>query len=441
MHPPGSMSSIPRQLWSKRRERPVFVVVSLLTIGTLLSWLLVEHHLRQGGVGLAYSFNDFSAYTTALNRWLEGTQMYVPQDNGGYFGEYLYPPVTVLVFYPFETTGFEAGAMLFGFTSIVLLWLGLEAVARTLGYRLRIWERLGLLVAIFAFQPVIRNFRWAQTATLLTALLCFAFYFQERAESGTALYGDGQLSDRTRSLFRYGSGALTTLGSSFKLFFATSGAHLLRDRKRFAGAIAAGAALAVASLAIFGVETNLQYIDVLTWGKGWGESQPLYIWDTAAAYRPMHVFGGFGLYLKILGILGVIALTLLTRADESAAARRLTFALGIAVIPLFAPKADSHDLVVLVLPALILLAHELNRPDGHAWVPVLSVLLLHLHRYALELLTKPEGDFPGAAILYDAGPFLQPGMWGTFLLVGLVGYRVAEHAELSTLRSLVARGE
>jgi alpha-1,2-mannosyltransferase len=437
MHAPGIMPSIPRQLWSYRRERPVFVLVSVLTLGTLLGWLLVEHHLRQGGIGLAYSFNDFSAYTGALNGWLENGQMYVEQPNGGYFGEYLYPPVTVLVFYPFETTGFDVGAMLFGFTSIVLLWLGLDAVARTLGYRLRIWERLGLLVAIFSFQPAIRNFRWAQTATFLAAFLCFAFYFQERAERETSPYGDSEVSERTRSLFRYASGAATTIGSSFKLFYATSGAHLLRDRKRFAGAIGAGIVLLVASLGIFGLETNLTYIDVLTWGKGWGENRALYLWDTAAAYRPMHIFGGLGLYLKILGILGVIALTLATRADESTAARRLTFALGIAVIPLFAPKADSHDLVVMLLPAVILLAHELDRSDGHAWVPVLSVLLLHLHRYALELLTKPDGNFPYAATLYDIGAVLQPGMWGTFLLVGLIGVRVTEHASVPDPRVLL----
>ncbi|WP_169051818.1 glycosyltransferase family 87 protein [Halorhabdus amylolytica] len=424
------MSSIPRQLWTYRRERPVFVIVSVVTIVTLLGWLPVEHHLREMGMGLPYTFNDFSAYTEALNRWLEGTQMYVPQDNGGYFGEYLYPPVTVLAFYPFKTTGFDTGAVLFGFTAIVLLWLGLEATIRTLGYRLRIWERLGVLVMLFSFQPVIRNFRWAQTATLLTALLAFAFYFQERAESKTSAYGDGEVSERTRSLYRYASGAFTTLGSSFKLFYATSGAHLLRDRKRFAGAMAAAAGLLVVSLAVFGVETNLQYLDVLTWGKGWGENKAMYAWDTAAAYRPMHAFGSLGLYLKILGILTVIGLTLATRTSDSRMARHVTFALGVAVVPLFAPKADSHDLVVLVVPAVILLAYELDRPDGYAWMPVLSVLLVHVHRYVIVFLTQPEGNFPGAALLYDFGPYLQPGMWGTFLLVGLAGYRVAEHAAL-----------
>lgn len=159
------MASTPRRLWALRRDRPLFVAVSVATILTLLAWLPVEHHLRDLGVGLSYTFNDFSAYTEALNRWLDGSAMYVPQDGGGYFGEYLYPPVTILVFYPFETTGFDVGAALFGFTAIVLLWVGLETVA-----------------------------------------------------------------------------------------------------------------LAVASLAIFGLETNLQYLDVLIWGNGWGETKAHYAW-------------------------------------------------------------------------------------------------------------------------------------------------------------------
>ncbi|MFC7132527.1 MULTISPECIES: glycosyltransferase family 87 protein [Salinibaculum] len=435
--------SIPRRLWALRRERPLFVALAALTVVTLLGWLVVESYIQRAGVGLPYTFNDFSAYTGGLARWTEGGPLYMEQENGGYHGEYLYPPVTVLLFYPFGTLGFKTGAILFGVTSIVLLWVGLEAVARVLGYRLRIWERLGLLVAIFAFQPVIRNFRWAQTATFLTGLLALAFYAQERGAAAESLYADRELGGRTRAAFRYGSGALTTLGSSFKLFFATSGAHLLRDRKRFAGAIATAGALAVASLAVFGVETHLTYLDVLLWGKGWGDTEAVYLWDTSAAYRPLHIFGGLGLYLKVLGILGVIALALLTRDDDSAAARHTTFALGVAVVPLFAPQADSHDLVVMVLPAVIMLAHELDRPDGHAWIPVLSVLLVHFHRYALELLKHPPGSI-SVETARNLAPYLQPGMWATFLLVGIAAYRVAERARtptsLRTVRERVSGG-
>lgn len=425
--------SILRRLWSLRRDRPLFVALSAVTVVTLLVWLVVDFYLPAAtpntrGISIGYGYNDFSAYTGALARWTEGGPLYMQQPDGGYHGEYLYPPITVLLFYPFGTTGFETGAILFGALSIVLLWLGLEAVARTLGYRLRIWERFAMLVAIFGFQPVIRNFRWAQTATFLAGLLCFAFYFHERAEATESLYGEGELSPRTKAAYKYLSGAFTTLGSSLKLFVATSGAHLLRDRKRFVGAMVTAGVLAVASLAVFGLETHQTYLDVLTWGKGWGDTRAPYLWDRYAAYRPLHVFGSYGLYLKILGIFGVIGLTWAARRNDSVSARRTTFALGVAVVPLVAPQADSHDLVLMLLPAVIMVAHELDRPDGYAWVPVLSVLLFHLHRYGLELIIIPPEWLPAAQFIRDNAPWFQPGMWASFMLVGLVAVRVAEHA-------------
>jgi hypothetical protein len=425
--------SIPRRLWSLRRDRPLFVALSALTIGTLLVWLAVEFYLPAAtsdtrGISLGYGFNDFSAYTGALDGWVGGGPLYTEQPEGGYHGEYLYPPITVLVFYPFATLGFTTGAVLFGALSVVLLWLGIEAVSRVLGYRLRLWERLATLRALFSFQPVIRNFRWAQTATLLAAALCFAFYFQERAEATTSLSGDGEVSERTRAAYKYASGAFTTLGSAFKLFVATSGAHLLRDRKRFVGAMVTAGALAVASVAVFGVDTHQTYIDVLTWGKGWGDTRPPYLWDRYAAYRPLHVFGSAGLYLKAAGILAVVGLTWATRSTDSVSARHSTFALGVAVVPLVAPQADSHDLVLMLLPAVIMVAHELDRPDGYAWVPVLSVLLFHLHRYGLELVIVPPEWLPAAQFIRDNAAWFQPGMWASFMLVGLIAVRVGEHA-------------
>ena len=428
--------SILRRLWTLRRDRPLFVSLAVLTIGTLLVWLLVDFYLPGPnapgrGISLGYGFNDFSAYTGALERWSDGGPLYMQQEDGGYHGEYLYPPITVLLFYPFSTMGgFTTGAIIFGAVSIILLWFGLEAVARTLGYQLRLFERFGLGLALFSFQPTIRNFRWAQTATLLAGLLCFAFYFQERAEATESLYGDGILDERTRVAYRYASGVFTTLGSAFKLFVAPSGAHLLRDRRRFVGAIVTAGVLLVASVAVFGVDTHRTYLDVLMWGKGWGSTRPPAIWDRYAAYRPLHAFGSTALYLKLLGIAGVIGLTWAARTDDSVSARHTTFALGVAVVPLVAPQADSHDLVLMLLPAVIMIAHELDRPDGYAWLPVLSVLLFHLHRYGLEVIILPPDWLPARGFVQQHAPWFQPGMWASLLLVGLIAVRVAEHGRL-----------
>jgi hypothetical protein len=413
--------SIAHRLRRRRGERPAFVALSVLTVSVLVGWPAVDALLREIGLALPFGFNDYGAYSGALHRWRTGEAIYVRSEAGGYHGSYLYPPITLLLFVPFATVGFEAGAILFGVVSLVLCWTALAAVARVLGCDLAVEERLVLLVALFGFQPALRDFKWGQLSTLLTALLCFAFYAQER---GARAVGAG----RSARVARFLSGGLTTLASSAKLFVATAGAHLLRDRDRLAGALGLAVAMVVVSLALFGVEAHRSYLDVLLWGKGWGDHRPTYLWDTSAAYRPLAVLGGVGVAVRAVGVLGVVALTLATRGVERADVRRSTFALGVACVPLFAPRADLHDLVVLLLPAVILLAGELDRPGGVPSLPVLSVLFLHVHRYVLELAVAPPAWLPLAGAVRAHAAWLQPAAWATVLLAGLAAYRIVGDA-------------
>lgn len=426
--------SIAGRLWSFRRDRPVFFVVALLTVVVLLVWPVVDFYLRQLGLATPYGFNDWGAYTGAIARWSEGQPIYAETAAGGYHGSYLYPPVTVLVFYPFATLNFYAGAALFGVLSIVLLLFGLELVARTAGYEPRVAERLLGLVAIFGFQPAARDFKWAQIATLLAALLCFAYYAQERAAGVDPLYDGATYRARASgaggTVARLLSGGLTTLGSAFKLFFATAGAHLLRDWRRLAGALVTAAALLGLSVLVFGVDAHLTYIDVLLWGKGWGGPRPPATWDVTASFYPLSILGALALPAKLLLIAAVIGLTLAARHDHSATARRATFALGVAAIPLAAPKLASNDLVVVLLPALILLGLELERPGGQPALPVLGVLLVHLHSIGLVVLLDPPGWLAMGGLLTDLAPVLQPGLYGAGLLFVLAAYRVGECARV-----------
>ncbi len=412
------------RLWKLRKERPRFVALSLFTVVVLAVWPVVDFYVGQvSDYYVTYTFNDWSAYSSALDSWTSGGPVYHETEAGGYHGSFLYPPIVLLIFYPFATLGFVPGAIIMGGLSLVLLWIGLLAVARVLGYETGLVEKLVALAALFGFYPALRDFKWAQISTMLAAFLTIAFYAQEVGERENDL----------APWARYASGAFTTLGSSFKLFFATSGAHLLRDRRRFVGAIATAGALAVASFAVFGVEVHRSYLDVLMWGKGWSDTLPVGYWGentVTAIYRPMHVLGGAKLAAKLLGIVAVIALTLAARDAEGGTPRQATFALGVAVIPLLAPQAAAHDLVVLVLPAMILTAIELRREGGYPSVPVVAILLVHFHRYGIGLLTNHTGLVPFGEFLRGQVAWLQPAMWGTLLLVGLAAYRVYEHASL-----------
>ncbi|MFC7059719.1 glycosyltransferase family 87 protein [Halovenus salina] len=408
--------SLSRELWKRRHEQPLFVALCVLTVAVVVVWPVVDALLaRYDVVHVAdYGFNDFGAYSGAVDNWLSGDgPIYTRAEDGGFHGSYLYPPYALPLFYPFAKLGFEAGPVLFGVFSLFLLYVGVEAVVEELGYGLTVPERVVLLFGLFGFHPALWDFKWGQVSTLLAAFLCFAFYTHERGQRGHA--GSAYLS-----------GLFTALAGGVKLFYATAGAHMLRNSRRFVGGVLTGVGLLASSVVVFGLDTHELYLEVLTWGKGWGTDQlPPAEWQTAY-YRPLYLVDqtvdGIGLSLPNQwiplaiagGVLGVIGLTLRHRHNPGASV--LTFALGVAVIPLFAPRAYTHDLVVLLLPAILLLSGELDRADGLPWIPVLAVLLVHFQTYGTR----------AAIHLSDSSQavMLQPGVYGTFLLVGLAAGRL-----------------
>lgn len=410
-------------LWRRRSEQPRLFAVTALAVAVFAGWLYVDYRLRGLDLATPFGFNDFGAYYNAVGRWQAGETLYLRDGEGGFHGSYLYPPVTVLAFYPLYALEFLTAAVLFSALSLVLLWVGLDAVVRRLGYRPTVGERLALLLFLFVFHPALRDFKWGQVSTLLAALLCFAFYAHEVAEETAAGTGseDGRLK---RTAVQAASGALTTLASAFKPFVAASGAHLLRDRVRLAGALGTAVLLVGASLWVFGLDAHWRYLEVLRWGKGWGATEPVHRWDTGAAYRPLYAVGRFRPALSVVVGLAVVALVWRARDARSRLARRSTFALGVAVVPLLAPQVDSHDLVLLLLPAVVALSIELRAADGHAWLPVAAVLGLHLHRYVIAVLAWPPEWLLAESTGRLLVPYLQPGMWATFALVGLLAWRL-----------------
>lgn len=275
--------SLSRALWERRRSNPLLVALSVVTVTAMVSWPLADALLRRYEVVHVspYGFNDFGAYSRAVDSWVSGeAPIYTRAEDGGFHGSYLYPPHVLPLFYPFTQLGFNAGAVMFGLVSLFLLWVGIEAVVEELGYELTVPERVVLAVALFGFQPALWGFKWGQVSTLLTALLCFAFYTHERGNRGHA----GS---------QYLSGLFTALAASVKLFYATSGAHMLGNGRRFLAGVGTGLGLLASSLLVFGFETHRLYLDVLRWGKGWGTDQmPPVDWQTAY-YRPLYLLDQF----------------------------------------------------------------------------------------------------------------------------------------------------
>ena len=415
-----------RKLWGLRRQRPVFVATSLAVLAFLVAYPAVHWWLQSQGVLEGFRYFDLGAYRGAVNSWQAGEPIYVENDAGGYHGSYLYPPVYLLLFLPvtdapFADLTFHQAGTLLNVVSVGLLWVGLQAAVAGYGLRLAWVERLLLLWAVAGFAPVIISMQLAQVSVFLAALLAFAL--------AGIRYGDRH--GRRGRLGLYASGALTAVAGTLKLIYAPAGAHLLADRSRFAAAVATGLGLLAVSLAVFGLEVHVQYYEVLTWGKGWGESRPPFppnLW-LPPYYRPFYYLGAtLGMAIRIVLAAGISGLAVLSAGGD---VDEETFALGVAAIPLVAPRAYTQDLA-LVLPVVVaLLATELRREEGHPVVPVVGLFLAAVHPSGFfGILHLVAAVFPASS--YDAlgslVGLLQPGVWAALLLVGLAAVRVAEAA-------------
>lgn len=393
------------RLWALRRTRPLFVGTSLLLLAVLFAYPAVERFVRSLGLAQPWNYQDFNVYLAAVADWRAGDPIYVPNEEGGFWGRYLYPPVVLLLFWPFASVSVVHPGLAWGVASVALLWVGLQALVARLGISLSWWERLLGLWALVGFHPLLLSVKMGQTAGFLAAVLTYAL---------VALL-DG---DRFRG---YLAGALTAVVGAFKLAYAPVGAHLLADRDRFVGALAGGVAVVGLSVAVFGVETHRTYLDVLAWGleSGGGPDRlpKPYLW-APPYYRQLHWLPA-AMAVRV-GVAAVVSLGAIL-ADG---ADREVFALGVATFLLITPLPYAYYFVA-ALPALFaLLSVEWER-DGYPTVPVVVLLLFQVHGYGLRLLVGVLPDlldgFPDLAY-----PLLQPGLWGALLFFGLAAYRVGQ---------------
>lgn len=403
--------SVASRLWALRRERPAFVALAALTLAFFLAWPLVDWQLRIAGIAPEFRFWDFGAYGGAVERWRAGEPLYVPNEDGGYHGAYLYPPVATLLFAPFLVLPTGVAAPTWALFTLACLWVGLQLVVAACGLDLRGGERLVLLWAALGFQPVLIGLKLGQTAGFLTGLLCLAF-------------AANAWIDRFRGPWRAVSGVTTAFVGVVKLPYASAGAHLLRDRHRLGWAVVAGVTLMGLSFALFGIETHRTYLAVLRWGiEAGSEARSPRLW-LPTYYRPLYHVPGSTL-LRVLGALVIAALALFANGS----AERETFAAGVAAVPLLAPKTYTYYLVATLPAVVVLLAVEFDR-DGRPALPVLAALLMNVHAYGLRTIAASLPQWiPPSPAFAPVLALVQPGLWGNLLLVGLATFRLAERVE------------
>jgi hypothetical protein len=443
-----------QSLWGLRKKRPVLFTVSVGTICLLLGYPVLDVILQS--IGLSYPFtpqsgHDFAAYYLAARRFLAGVHLYpeqigvvgtghvytpysaaetlglgdvLPPADDPTVNAYIYPPVFVLVFVPFSLLPFQAAYVLWDVVSLFALWVGVLSLVRTYGVTLSRFEKVLVLWALFGFQPVLYGLKQGQITVALAALFCFAAVSFERGRN--APRGQRQQGSRRTRLI---SGALTTLASFPKLFYATSGAHLLHDRDRLTGALGTLVLVGSLSVIVFGVAQHQTFVEIIVTGKGWGGSMPLTSFAQEGFhpgyFKPFYVAGSSSLALKGAILVGLIGSVVAIR--DYPGSERPTFALGLAAIPLLAPEAYTLEFASL-LPAAIMLGYgEWTRTDGVPSVAPVAVALFGVHLQALRLFAWiVPSKVPRLDFLVPAMAFLQPGLIGNLLLCGLAGYRIVE---------------
>lgn len=425
-------------MWARRRERPLTVLLALVLIAALAVYPFVDWWLRSSfEVVSGFRFGDFGAYRGAIERWQTGEAIYRATDDGGFWGSYLYPPVVLLLFWPFGVIAdFRVAAMTWVLLTGLFLWVGLQVLVAALGYEMEWGDRLLLGWLVAGFHPVILTAKLGQTALFMGGLLSFSAAAMVRAREapprGSAEESDSEPPQRfgawvAESRWAVLSGAATAVVGVVKFAYAPLGAHLLHDRRRMVGALLALPPIVWLSIRFFGIQSHETYLEVLRWGvsKGTGDVRSPTLW-LAPYYKPLGWVPA-AQAVRVLACLGVAGLAVLAPPR----ARRAVFALGVTAVPLFTPQTYTYYFVALVPAAVVLLSVELERKGRPALV-VLGVLGLHLHSYGLKVVVDTvPGIVPTFEGLQTAYLLVQPGLWGNGLLFGLAAVRVWQSVDLS----------
>lgn len=400
-----SFSTFQWQIRSQKSKRRILWGLFLLPI-----FLYIPINLALLSVGMVeLRLNDFGAYYNAAVRWLHSAPLYqttqeVSTLEAQISGDmpYLYPPIFVLIFVPFTFLPPVISGVVWNLTTLMFLIWSVSKLVSTFEVDIHRNERLLLYLAVASFAPTITWMKLGQVSGLVAGLLCL---------SGATL----------RSNRHELSGVLTTLGSIVKPFYATSGAHLLRQRRRFISAVITCTGIILLGLLIFGIDTHLEYVGVLREGKGWETAVGPSDWN-ATHFNPFHILGPLEHLLRAIIILGTAGLALYSNKTETPI--EYIFALGVSIIPFAGPTTNTLVLSAVIPAILMVSLYELENGEQFPKILAFSALLIHIHPYTIEFLSKfgPQ-IYPPLKILTPVIPLLQPALYGMVLLVGYLAYR------------------
>lgn len=352
---------------------------------------------------------DFGAYYNGAVRFLNNAPLYQTTQDTAFLqaqisGDmpYLYPPIFILLFAPFTIFPVVVAGMVWNVSVLLLLLYSVSKLVDAFEMTLTRSHKFLLYLSVISFGPTITWVKAGQISGLLAALLCL---------SGAAL----------RSQKNTSSGILTTVASAFKPFYATSGAHLLRSRRRLLASLVTGLCVLLFGLLIFGLETHLEYLNILLEGKGWETTKSPDRWN-AGHFNPFFILGPLKHLPRIALIFATVGFTLYSNRLKIPI--EYIFALGVAIIPLAGPTTNTLALSAAIPATAIVGLYELENNRKFPKLLVVSTLLIHIHPYTVEFLSKfgPQ-IYPNIELATPIIPLIQPALYGMILLTGYIVFQ------------------
>lgn len=243
----------------RERRATLAVLASAVALGVAT----LAHYAvnRPGTFGI-----DYEVYHAAARAARRGADFYAVSPDGSHF-QYLYPPVTVLVFLPSTL----AESWWPGFLALTAMSLAASAVAarELCRYVASLGSEVGRLDAalVFAFLAVsshsMPSLAYGQVNHLLVAAFVVGIVRLAEDRDRDRDKDRGRDRDRDRNRDRQSrAGALLAVPAFVKIFPGAVGLYLLRRRawRAIAAAVGTAAGLTVAGLLAFGVDTYRTYV-------------------------------------------------------------------------------------------------------------------------------------------------------------------------------------
>lgn len=355
------------------------IALMFAVLGVLIFWAGIINILAEN---IGSDELDLVAYYDGAERLRAGLPLYREQvDLRRENIQYVYPPLTALVFLVFPTypaawwgwAAFSAACML------ATVWLLLRELGPLLRRRVDPVWWLILIIALLNYPPVVSHLLWGQVQLQIALLLTGAWLCLRRGREYTA-------------------GALIGVAIAVKLYPLLLFAPLLAARRWRAVALALATALGITALSFLlaGPGAFTQYFTQVLpeINQTLGNNNPKgYSLTTMLKYLlgDSGVVVGLSLALRAL-ILG--AVTLAAARMKDAPDRAL--ALGVTTLVLVTPTVWTHYFVLLYLPWLELLARA---PRRRQYLLALAYLLIAVS----SMQTETPGALDAILRLFPIG--------------------------------------